>query len=235
MEELHQSLLTLQELDREIAEAEARLAEFDPKFAELEAPVTALEKEFEATRARLAEMRQEVRRLERAAAEKRDRLRRYEERLERVRNAREEAAARTELDLIRRAAEADEAEALQIMEQVTRTELKLDELERNLGQARAAIEPKRQELDAERAAAASEIDIIRDRRQNHVVRMDPAAAKLYDRVRSGKTKVVVASLTADGACGHCFGVVPLQQQVEIRAGKELIRCEACGVILYPGA
>ena len=41
----------------------------------------------------------------------------------------------------------------------------------------------------------------------------------------------VAELTVDGACGHCFSMVPLQEQNEIRHGEQLIRCEACGVIL----
>jgi len=42
---------------------------------------------------------------------------------------------------------------------------------------------------------------------------------------------VVATLTEDGACGACYGMVPLQLQNEIRRGSALLRCEACGVIL----
>jgi len=41
----------------------------------------------------------------------------------------------------------------------------------------------------------------------------------------------VADLTEDGACGHCFGMVPLQLRNEVRHGRGLIRCEGCGVIL----
>ena len=43
--------------------------------------------------------------------------------------------------------------------------------------------------------------------------------------------MVVVSLLEDGACGHCFGMVPLQIQNEIRGGAEMLRCEECGVIL----
>src|SRR5690554_6259320 len=127
MEEVYRSLLQLQEMDREIEGAEERLAEYVPKLEAVEAPALALERELEALRAQVAELKQEARRLERGAEEKQERLRRYRERLERVRNAREEAAARTELDLVRRAAEADEQEALEVLERVTRTELKVDE------------------------------------------------------------------------------------------------------------
>lgn len=234
MEELFRSLLELQELDKSIAATESRLAEFEPRFDDLEAPVKALETEFEMNRTRLAEMQQEVRRLERGAAEKRDRLQRFQEHLERARTLREDAAARAEIDLVRKAAEADEAEALELMDQVKRTELKLDELEERLGAARAEVEPKRRELEEARSAVETELATLRDRRANGLQRLDPEASRLYQRVSSGRTRVVVAGLTPDGACGHCFGIIPLQQQAEIRRAESLIRCEACGVILYPG-
>lgn len=233
MNELYQGLLQLQELDFEMMRAEARVREFDPQLEELDAPIHGLERELEALGARLLEMRADVRRLEGGAEEKRERLRRYQERLDRVRNMREEAAARTELDLIRRAAEADEKEALELMDQITRTELKVEELGKELEQLRADVEPKRQALLAERAAADEALAILRDRRNNHAIRLEPSAVRLYERVKAGRTRVVLASLMPDGACGHCFGIIPIQQQMEIRRGKTLIRCESCGVILYP--
>ena len=234
MEELYRSLLQLQEMDREIEGAEQRLAEFAPKLESVEAPALALERELAALRAQVAELREQARRLERGAEEKQERLRRYRERLERVRNPREEAAARTELDLVRRAAEADEQEALEVMERVTRTELKVDELERELAKVRAEVEPKKEALQVERADAEAALAILRDRRENHAQRLAPEALRLYERVRAGKTRVVLAQLLPDGACGYCFSMVPIQQQVEIRRGESLLRCEACGVILYPG-
>jgi predicted RNase H-like nuclease (RuvC/YqgF family) len=97
----------------------------------------------DALRQRVTEMRAESRRLERGADDKRAQLRKYQDRLERVRNAREEAAARTEIDLIRRAVEADENDALDLMDQVKRQELKLDELEKKLAQLKAETTPRR--------------------------------------------------------------------------------------------
>ncbi len=150
-----------------------------------------------------------------------------------MRNPREEAAARTELDLVRRAAEADEQEALEVMEQATRTELKLEEMERELEKVRAELEPQKQALYEERSGAEEALAVLRDRRENHALHLDDAALRLYERVRAGKTRVVLAKLMPDGACGHCFSMVPIQQQAEIRQGGTLHRCEACGVILYP--
>jgi hypothetical protein len=74
---------------------------------------------------------------------------------------------------------------------------------------------------------------LRDRRNNRAVRLDPQTLRLYDRVRRGRTRLAVAPLTAEGACGNCFNILPLQQQTEVRREDSLIRCEQCGVILYP--
>jgi predicted nucleic acid-binding Zn-ribbon protein len=63
--------------------------------------------------------------------------------------------------------------------------------------------------------------------------MDKNAVRLYERVRSGKRRTPLAPLTPDGACGSCYNVLPMQEQSEIRQGGTLMRCEACGVILYP--
>jgi predicted nucleic acid-binding Zn-ribbon protein len=137
--------------------------------------------------------------------------------------------------MIRRAVEADETEALELMDQALRAELKLDELERNLATARASVEPRRQELEALQAEARDELAILQDRRRNQAVRLDPASLQLYERIRAGKTRVAITGLTPDGACSCCFGVVPIQRQSEIKQGPGLVRCEACGVILHPGS
>ena len=234
MEELYRSLMALQELDEEIRLTEEKLTAFDPQLEEVEAPVVALEQEFMAMRKRLEELRAESKRLNRAAEDKRDRLKRTEERLERVRNQREESAIRTEIHLIRTAVEADEGEAIDVMEEITRTELKQDELERKLGDARSGMEPRRAEVLEARGAVEHELAVLRDRRENQFVRLDPKAARLYERVKAGKSRVVITKVTPDGACGHCYGMIPIQQQAEIRQATSLFRCEACGVILMPG-
>ena len=61
--------------------------------------------------------------------------------------------------------------------------------------------------------------------------MNPRQFQLYQSIRGRTGRTAVAELTADGACGYCFSVMPLQIQNEVRHGADLVRCEACGVIL----
>ena len=233
MESLHQPLLELQELDNEIQEAEARVAAFDPQLAEVEAPVTTLTREVETTRASLDESQTELRRLERNAEEKRATLKKYEDRLDRVRNVREESAVRTELDLVRRAVEADETDALNKMDVVRKVSLKLSELEKKLAHATAEVEPRRQELLASRAEAESALAVLRDKRKNQAMRLPAQPLRLYERVRTGRRRALVP-LTSTGACGNCYNTLPIQEQNQVRQSTTLHTCEACGVILFPG-
>jgi uncharacterized protein len=233
MNQLYTALLELQNLDREIEQAEAEFSKFDPQLAEAQAPLTSLEQEIANNRVRLADLRQQSHKLENAAANKRDRLKTYDAKLEKVRNAREEAAVRTEMDLVRSALDADENEALEVMEQARRTDLLVDEMEKKLVKVRGEVEPRRAELEAARTEAESNLSALKERRATFAGQLDPASARLYDRVRSGKRKSALAPMTADGACGNCFNILPLQEQTVVRRGDSLHRCEACGIILYP--
>jgi uncharacterized protein len=232
MEPLHVALLGLQEIDQELARAEAAMHAYDPQLAEIDTPIAALERELESTRTRLAELRILAVKLEKAAETKRERLRTYEARMEKVRNEREQTAVRLEMDLVRKAADADDAEALQVMDQVTRTDVKQEELEKQLTKMREEGAPRREAVINERQEAETALQILREKRENLATRLDPASRRLYDRVRKGLSSVALAKMTPEGACGHCFNVLPLQEQSEVKRGLTLHRCEACGVILY---
>ncbi|MEO5510436.1 MAG: hypothetical protein ABIV28_08525 [Longimicrobiales bacterium] len=232
MEPLHIALLGLQEIDQEMVRAALALTAYDPQLAEIDTPITAIERELESTRTRLAELRLQGIKLERAGETKRERLRTYEARLERVRNEREHTAVHLEMDLVRKAADADDAEALQVMDLVMRADVKQEDLEKQLEKLREEATPRRASVMAEREEAETALQIMREKRENLATRLDPASRRLYDRVRMGKSSVALAPLTSEGACGHCFNVLPLQEQSEVKRGQTLHRCEACGVILY---
>lgn len=234
MEETYQALLDLQDLDEKVSEARDQVRHFGPQLEEIEGPIEAAASEVETVRKRLDEMKAEARRLERGADDKRAQMAKYEARLERVRNAREEAAARAEIDLISKAVEADEADYVNLTDQIKRTELKLDELEKALDALREEAAPRREELLAKKDEAESQLQILADERKNKLVRLDARAGRLYEQIRGGKTRVALAELTADGACGHCFSMIPIQERNEIKRKEALHRCEACGVILYAG-
>jgi predicted nucleic acid-binding Zn-ribbon protein len=224
-------LKDLQRLDSRLAEARRRIADFDPRLAEVEQPALLLESELGTARGRLQELKLEERRLELGAEEKRTRRKRLDERLLSVRNLREEAAVSAELEMVKRAIQNDEQEMLTLIDQLRKIEERATELDNNFKQASETVGPKRDALLAERAEAQKELEDLRAERARFVGSVNASELKIYDAIRAGGRQIAVADLTDDGACGHCFGMVPLQLRNEIRRGRALTRCEGCGVIL----
>lgn len=230
-EQKRTALKELQRVDDRLEDARRRIQDFDPLFAEVEEPALVLESELGTTQKRLQEMQVEERRLEVASEEKRARVKRLEERLGSVRNLREEAAVSSELDMVKRALQSDEQEAYTLIDQIRKLEARKEELEAGLAEAQSVVEPRMKELLAEREEARADLASVENERKAFVESMDEREVRLYKSIRGDGTRRAVAELTADGACGHCFGVVPLQLQSEVLHGTSMIRCEVCGVIL----
>ena len=231
MEETSGTLKELQELDMDLQKTRARIGEFEPLLAEVEAPALALDAEVTTLQGRLHDMKVEERRLERTADDRRARLKMLRDRLKAVRNLREEAAVQAEMDLLQRALEGEEQEALTLLDQIRKLEDRLREQEEALEAARAEVEPRRTALLEEQKQAQEELVRLESRRASYAARVPGRDLKSYERIRGGGRSVAVATLTSDGACGHCFGMVPLQVQNEIRSGRTLVPCEFCGVLL----
>jgi hypothetical protein len=225
------ALRELQRLDGEILVAEKRAAAFSPLLDDVEGPALQLDTEAGVTRARFQEMKLDERRHELAADEKHARSKSLQERLLTVRNVREEAAVTAELSMVRSTLEGEEQDALTLLDQISKLEVRLEEQEANLAAARADVEPRRQELIKEREEIGVEITEMNRRREEFASTMNPRQLQLYQSIRGSTGRQAVADLTPDGACGHCFSVMPLQIQSEVRHVAELVRCEACGVIL----
>ncbi len=230
-EQRRTALKELQKLDVSIHDARDRIAGFDPLFEEVEEPALILEGELGTSRTRVKEMKLEARRLETSSEERRERIRKLEERLGSVRNLREESAVTTELEMVKRALENDEIEALTLIDQVRKGEERVSELEEAFKEASDLVEPKKEALLAEREQVKTELESLEKERESFTGAMDPGELRIYEAIRGGGRRRAISELTDDGACGNCFGMIPLQHQNEIRHGEGLIRCEACGVIL----
>ncbi len=233
MDEPSGTLKDLQNLDLEIEAIRIRITEIESLLAEVEEPALALEKEVVTHRKRLQEMQVEERRLERAADDRRARNKVLRERLKSVRNLREEAAVQAEMDLQQRALEGEEQEALSLLDQIRKLEDRIRETEGAIASARSEVDPRRDELMADQDRTQSQLSTLESRRASFAAGVSGDELQSYERIRGGGRSVAVTALTGDGACGHCFGMIPLQVQNEIRTGKALIPCEFCGVLLGP--
>jgi len=226
-------LLDLQQLDLRIAEARIRIREFEPQLEELDEPGIRAEKEVVQLRKRVEELTLDQRRLKSSLTEKRDRLEKLAQRMNAVRNVREEAAVTAETDLVTRALEADEQESFQVEDLIARTAEKLSESEAALEQAMQELEPRRKAILDEQAKIETEVASLNKERDGFASQIRDDERVLYERIQAGGRSISVSPMTDDGACGHCFAMIPLQVQNEIRAGARMVCCESCGVIVAP--
>ena len=227
------SLKELQQLDQQIAAVRSASEGFEPLLEEVDAPVLRLEQEVDALEKRLTEIKLEENRIELTIEERRVRAAKLQERMEAVRNVREEAAVHAELEMVRRALESEEQEALSLLDQIKRLEERHEEQEAAYREALAEVEPRRKELAKEQAEAGSKLETLQAERDAFAAGIDPDERRIYDSIMAGAGDVAVAELTQDGACGNCYNMVPLQVRNQIRHTDEMVRCEGCGVILTP--
>jgi predicted nucleic acid-binding Zn-ribbon protein len=227
------SLLELQQLDQQITAVRLTSEGFELLLGEVDAPVLRLEQEVEALEKRLTDIKLEENRLELTIEERRLRAAKLQERMEAVRNVREEAAVHAELEMVRRALESEEQEALSLLDQIKRLEERHEEQEAAHREALAEVEPRRKELVQEQAETESKLKALQADRDAFAAGIDPGERRIYDSIMAGARDVALAELTQDGACGNCYNMVPLQVQNQIRHTDEMIRCEGCGVILTP--
>jgi len=227
------SLKELQNLDQAIAAIRSSAQSFDLLLEEVNAPVARREQEGEALEKRLTELKLEENRIELTIEERRVRAAKLQERMDAVRNVREEAAVHAELEMVRRALESEEQEALSLLDQIKRLEGRSEEQEAAYQEALAEVEPHREELVEEQQSADGKLEALQAERDAFAAGIDPGERRIYDSIMAGARDVAVAELTQDGACGNCYNMVPLQIQNQIRHGEGMIRCEGCGVILTP--
>ena len=227
------SLKELQSLDTQLGIIRSTMDNFEVKLEELEAPTLRLGKEIESLEKRVKELSLEERRLELVIQEKRDRSQKLVERMNQVRNLREETAVHAESDMVKRALQNDEQDALSVLNQIKKMTERISEQKETHSGSLAEMEPLREKLLSEREGAELTLEKLSGEREGLAETLNVDERQMYDRIMRGKIKIAVSDLTEDGACGHCYSMVPLQTQNEIRHGESLIRCEDCGVILTP--
>jgi predicted nucleic acid-binding Zn-ribbon protein len=226
-----ESLLQLQEIDALIGDRRVRLSALRAESEKLVAELEGLEKETVALNARLEAAEGELRHAERTVQAGRATLKRLQTRAQEVHNMREHTAARAEVDAARQNLEIAEDELLDAMQDQETARAALTELEGDIASRQQEYGDRLTELDVELRRLEEEIAIELDRRSNRALRIDEQARSIYDTVKRGTADNPLAPLV-DGVCGHCYTSIPLQTQQVIRAGRVLVVCETCGVILH---
>lgn len=226
-----ETLLSVQALDRKLADLERRREEIPGVKAEVSREITALEQEREQQAHALEQVRLERRRHESELEMQQEHLARYEGQLNEVKTNVAYSALLTEIQGTKRAISELEDEILTEMERRETIEARIVEIDAELEQKRAAAADRLQELEQELGFVQREMDALDQRRQGMVGDVEPGLYRLYDRLRRGRRFPALIPLKGH-ACGACHSRLPPQVVGEITHRGSLHPCEACGVLIY---
>jgi len=224
-------LLSLQEMDGEIARSRSELSAMEEESRLLEERLEAARRGESAIAVRVEEADRALRQYERTVQAGRATLKRLQQRAQEVAKQRAAMAARVEMDAARQNLDSAETAMLEGMQVQDRVRAEHQAALEALELEQRAADERLSEINRLSAELADSLAIQRDRRENRALRIDGSVRSVYDRVRAGRTSEALAPVV-EGVCGHCFTSIPLQRQAEIRGGKTLIVCETCGVILH---
>jgi len=224
-------LLVLQEKDVALLEIERRLDAVRQGWAALDAAVARARASLRDAERAAADAVRRCSELEAQVEHHRAAQERRRQRLDKVHNAKEAAAAMTELELAGAIQAKDEAAWVQSAELAEQRQQAVHDLERALAAAEATQAPERERLAAQLKTLEEEhAASVRDR-ETSAEQVERGLRLRYDRLRRSRTSVVVVPLVG-ATCGGCFTSIPLNRRTQIRSGQAIDGCEACGAILY---
>ena len=226
--------MALQEKHEVVLDVQDAIEALDPEFGVLDEELQVAANEFEGHQTRAQEADQRRQELEGKIESYRIMQERRHQKLEWVRGAKEASTLMAELDLARSVLAREEAEWIRSADKVQEMEKLAAESEKAVQAVQETQAPKREELEAKRTGLAEELARAKEEEAEVAKSVKPQLQERFRRILRGRARLALYPLTG-GACGHCFTAVPLHRVQQIKSGKGIEACEACGVLVYQAA
>ena len=225
-------LYELQELDLEIARHQERVSSIDSQLAD-PGPLGAISQEMETGRVSISQHELEQKAQELDAETVRGKLREVEGKLYggSVTNTRELEGLEKEGAHLRGQLTELEEQLLALMESMDGASQKLRALEASYVEQEAALKKLRAELAKERKGLEETLGNLEERRHGMVSRVGRQELELYESLRVSRAGQAIARVER-GLCRGCLMSLPTHQLQLARTGREPVRCNSCGRILY---
>lgn len=226
-----EAVLALQERDLAVAAVQKDLDALLPEEAVLDAELAAQTKALDDAQAAVGSAETRRQELEARIAGYKQMQERRRQQLEYVRGAKEAATMMAEIDMARGVLVKEEAEFVRSADWVIEAEKKLKDQVKAHAAVVALQAEARAALAERRGAIEARLATVTEARAGAAGAVRSQLLVRYERIRRGRTPVVLVPLRQD-ACSHCNTAVPLQRRQLILQGQSLESCEGCGVLLY---
>lgn len=224
-------LAALQEVDLSLSENTKAVRDGQTRVAALEATLAARTAALEATERTLGDHEARQRELEGRVADLESKLKDRRMRVARIRNERELAVVRHEIEVLKEESSAHETELLELFDKIEAAR-----------QARDAAVAARDEIVAEHATAVADLAATVAKVQDAIARDEARRGELAGHVdddlhrryrmifeRRGGVAVVAVR---DGICQGCHMNVPPQLYNQVLRNEQVLLCPSCQRIIF---
>jgi predicted nucleic acid-binding Zn-ribbon protein len=227
-----EKLLVIQDRDRKIRtlKQELKLAPLERK--ELDEKLVATTKNLEAVKLKAKEIEVERKKLENEAQAKRDSIAKFQTQKFQTRKNEEFQALNNEIKRYEGEIQVIEDRELELMEAGEQSKGLIIITEKETQASKVQIERQLADIAAKVEAIAESLKEIEAERAKLAEDVDEDLLDTFNRLFHNKSEAVVA--LEHGVCMGCHMTVTTQTVVRVKGNREIVHCEQCGRILYPG-
>jgi uncharacterized protein len=225
-------LYALQNLDTELRALRLELTALETAAAEMKTAVGTKRSVTQAKRQEMADLERQRRDLEAKLADEEQKTKDRRMRMQRIRNEKELAALRREVDVSKELSTQLEDGLLKLLDGGEGKVAELKALEDDLAAAEAQLAEK-ERLHAERSRAlAADLERLTAGRSRLASELDETLRKRYQLIFERKDGLAVVEVRREGDCGGCRMRVSPQLITQIHRNEDVVFCPSCQRILY---
>jgi predicted nucleic acid-binding Zn-ribbon protein len=227
-----ESLIKLQHIETQIAEAKSAIATHPQRVAEADARLGEARAALDVARKRLADNQETRRALEKDVALYQGRLSKFRDQQGAVKTNREYQALGHEIETAQQEMAAAEERVIERMVEADTVAAEVKTAEATFNAQQKQVEAEKKMLAEDLAGVEASLTRVTQQRTDIIGSMEPRLLALFEQVSRARKGTAVTTATREGLCSACHVRLrpPVFQQV--RANEAVIQCESCQRILY---
>ena len=227
-----ESLIKLQHLETQIAEAKVVIAAHPQRLADADARLNEARAALADVKKRLTENQETRRTFEKDVAMYQGRLSKFRDQQAAVKTNREYQALGHEIETAQQEMAAAEEKVIERM-------VEADSVAADVKSAESAFAAEQKKVDAEKRELAEDLATTQaaltravEQRTELVKGLEPRLVALFEQLARVRKGIAVTTATRDGMCSECH--VRLRPPVfqHVRSNTDVVQCESCQRILY---
>lgn len=225
------ALEELQKVDLEVHDLRTQYEGLPRRQQQLESSVADAKKGYEAEKARLLDNEKERRQVDSLLQMERDKVKKWEGRLGEIKTPREYAALSREIDIAKKANEAQTEQIKLLTESAAGLQRSLEDKESALHEVEEKSKSELSEIKKRSRDFEERLRALELRRGEEAKKVDPALLSKYENIRRRRAGVAVVQVVGT-TCKGCNMNIPPQLANVLRRADSVEICPNCKRIIY---